>query len=140
MVAMRIVGRSQIGQKGQPSSDFKLGYYFRGIDRHEQKLQAKLGKVKKAKVETNSSKKYTPEWLSQMSTSGRHRFSRLGRSRPRKKKQTQSRQQHLQCCGIPVHLVVAAVMGVGCIAVLGVFVALPLYLYLDRFPHMQCQL
>lgn len=55
-----------------------------------------------------------------------------------KRKSKQCRQQRLQCCGVPVHLIVAACMGLGCIAVLGIFVALPLYLYLDRFPDMQC--
>lgn len=44
----------------------------------------------------------------------------------------------LQCCGVPVHLVIAFSMGIGLLAVLGVFLALPLYVYLDRLPGLQC--
>lgn len=65
------------------------------------------------------------------------KFSRLKHSWLKRKSRL-CRQRRLQCCGVPVHLVVAACMGVGCIAVLGLFLALPLYLYLDRFPHMRC--
>ena len=43
-----------------------------------------------------------------------------------------------QCCGVPVHLMIAFGMGIGLLAVLGVFLALPLYVYLDRLPRMQC--
>ena len=43
-----------------------------------------------------------------------------------------------QCCGVPVHVVIALSMGLGLVAVLGVFLALPLYVYLGRLPHMQC--
>lgn len=126
-------------QSGQRSSDFKLGYYFRGIDRHEQKLQAKLNsQTAELDSKVQDSKPLTSSRVrTQQVSSSRGRFSKLRRSWP-KKKSLQCRQQRVHCCGVPVHLVVAACMGTGCIAVLGVFVALPLYLYLDRFPHVQC--
>ena len=49
-----------------------------------------------------------------------------------------AQRPRLQCCGVPVHLVIAFGMGIGLLAVLGVFLALPLYVYLDRLSHMQC--
>ncbi|KAL0024178.1 hypothetical protein WJX77_004493 [Trebouxia sp. C0004] len=130
----------------QPCSDFKLGYYFRGIARQEEKLQAKADAQRRkdqsrtgngsaapaapaADLQTNSSIHLTP-LLKQ---------ARLNKMRKqRKQNRATYRQQRSQCCGVPVHLVVVVCMSVGATAVLGVFVALPLYLYFDRFPHMEC--
>jgi hypothetical protein len=129
----------------QPCSDFKLGYYFRGIARQEEKLQAKADAQQRrnqsktgngsapaapaADLQTNSSIQFTP-------LLEKARLNKLRKQR--KQNRATCRQHRSQCCGIPLHLVVVVCMSVGATAVLGVFVALPLYLYLDRFPHMEC--
>ena len=66
------------------------------------------------------------------------RKARFGKLKSRKQSKAAGRQQRSQCCGVPLHLVVMVCMGVGAVAVLGVFVAVPLFLYLDRFPLMEC--
>lgn len=129
----------------QLSSDFKLGYYFRGIDRHDEKMQAK------AQAEQSRNKR-SPNTASDAVATCDHakhttrskqcrqllRKARFGKLKSRKQSKVAGRQQRSQCCGVPLHLVVMVCMGIGAVAVLGVFVALPLYLYLDRFPHMEC--
>ena len=123
----------------QLSSDFKLGYYFRGIDRHDEKMKAKAeaeqSRNKRRHGNASDSANHTirSERCRQLL-----RKARFGKLNSRKQSKAAGRQQRSQCCGVPLHLVVVVCMGVGAVAVLGVFVALPLYLYLDRFPHMEC--
>lgn len=86
-------------------------------------------------------------WLGRMGGLARrfaHTASRYRRPDSSRKRHSKNRHvlpaqcPRLQCCGVPVHLVLAFGMGIGLLAVLGVFVALPLYVYLNRLPHMQC--
>ena len=129
----------------QPCSDFKLGYYFRGIARQEEKLQAKAD-AQQRKDQSRTGKGSAPAApAADLQTNSPIHFTsllekaRLNKLRKqRKQNRATCRQQRSQCCGVPVHLVVVVCMSVGATAVLGVFLALPLYLYLDRFPHMEC--
>lgn len=66
------------------------------------------------------------------------RPGKVNRKRAANRSVLPAQRPRLQCCGVPVHLVIAFGMGIGLLAVLGVFLALPLYVYLDRLSHMQC--
>lgn len=73
-----------------------------------------------------------------------HPYDCFKKTAGRRKKLPESRHvlplgcPRLHCCGVPVHLLLAFAMGLGLLAVLGVFLALPLYVYLGRLQHMQC--
>lgn len=125
-----------VAKAGEPSCNFKLGYYFRGIDRHDEKLKAK------AHIDQSRAQNQAGSTLLTNKRGGQRRPVRKSRfgnfKKPSLCNKASHRQQRSQCCGVPLHLVIAVCMGIGAIAVLGVFVALPLYLYLDRFPQMQC--
>ena len=112
-----------------------MGYYFRGIDRHDEKLAAAAKAM--TKLESGQGTSLGRE----LTNSDRN--SRLSTRTGKAHKQSCRRvfshkQRRSQCCGVPLHLVVLTCMAVGAVAVLGVFLALPLYVYLDKLPHMQC--
>lgn len=124
---------------GQQPCSFKLGYYFRGIDQHASKAKANAEAAEAR--QHRQADGLAAALIDGMQAKAKQAFGKKNVDRARQSNMVKAatvKQHRSQCCGVPAHLMVAASMTAGATAILGIFVALPLYVYLDRLPRMQC--